>query len=68
MKNEAIIHRLTGECRDFERMPNPPGPDEQSGFRAEGLAVDRRTLHLVVPEVGIVTHPFVPEGPCTQIG
>lgn len=66
--NQAIIHRLTGTCRDSERLPNAPGAEEQSGFRAEGLAVDRRTLHLVVPEVGIVTHQFAPEAACTPIG
>ncbi|MBA2516348.1 MAG: hypothetical protein H0V22_03385 [Solirubrobacterales bacterium] len=66
--NLAIIHRLTGACLDSERLPNLPGDDEESGFRAVGLAADGRTLHLAVPDLGIVTHPFEPEGACREIG
>lgn len=66
--NQAIIHRLTGNCLDSERLVNPAGPDEESSFRAVGLAVDRRTLYLAVPGTGIVSHPFTPEGTCLRTG
>jgi len=66
--NAAIIHRLTGTCLNSERQANAPGQDEESGFRAIGLAVDGRTLHLAVPDLGIVTHPFDPDGTCREIG
>jgi hypothetical protein len=62
--NRAIIHRLTGSCRDSERLIN--ASEDVEGFRAVGLAVDRRTLYLSVPGVGIVSHPFAPEGACVR--
>jgi hypothetical protein len=64
--NQAIIHRLRGGCRDFETLSNPPGPDQESGFRATGLAVDGQTVYLVVPGTGIVTHRFAPGHSCTR--
>lgn len=62
--NRAIIYRQAGSCLEYETLDNPPGPDEQTGFRATGLAVDGETLYLVVPGTGIVTHEFEPQRPC----
>ena len=38
--NQAIIFRQAGACLEYERLANPPGPDQESGFRATALAVD----------------------------
>ena len=59
--NEARIARLSRSgCSEFERLINPPGPNEADGFLAEGLTVDGTTLYLFVPGTGIVTHEFKP--------
>ena len=63
--NQAIIRRLTGDCLDSERLRNATETEE--GFKAVGLAVDRRTVHLAVPGSGIVTHPFAPEAACIPL-
>lgn len=63
--NRAVIRRLTGSCLDVEQLINASEAEE--GFRAEGLAVDRRTVYLSVPSVGIVSHPFAPEGACIPL-
>lgn len=63
--NQAIIHRVSGpDCDARESLANAPGPDEESGYRATGLAVDGRDVHLVVPETGIVRHAFTPSQAC----
>jgi hypothetical protein len=62
--NQAIIFRLAGSCLEHEALANPAGPDQESGFRATGIAVDGGTLYLVVPGAGIVTHAFAPQRPC----
>jgi len=54
--NEAVIFRITRHCYERERLINPAGPNEQDGFLATDLAVDRTTLYLVVPGTGIVEH------------
>jgi len=64
--NEAIIFRqaAAGDCLQIERLVNPTGPDQETGYRATGLAVDRDRLFLVVPGTGIVEHAFAPERDC----
>ena len=62
--NQAIIRRQIGSCLETESLANAPGPDEESGYRATGLAVDEDDLYLVVPGTGIVRHPFTPEQAC----
>jgi hypothetical protein len=62
--NRAIIFRQAGACLQYETLVNPVGPDQESGFRATGMAVDGETLYLVVPGTGIVTHAFAPQRPC----
>src|SRR5205814_5029682 len=54
--NQAIIHRLAGGCQEWESLDNPPGPDQESGFRAIDVAVDGPTTYLLVPGTGIVSH------------
>jgi len=57
--NQAIIHRVTGtDCDARESLANAPGPDEESGYRATGMAVDGEDVYLVVPGTGIVRHDF----------
>lgn len=61
--NEARIAKLfpgPQSCLAFERLTNPPGPDQEMGFRAVGLAVDGATVYLSVPGTGIVEHEFKP--------
>src|SRR4051794_17852304 len=62
--NQAIIRRQIGSCLETESLANAPGPDEESGYRATGLAVDEDDLYLVVPDTGIVRHQFTPEQAC----
>ncbi|MBA3327183.1 MAG: hypothetical protein H0T43_02630 [Solirubrobacterales bacterium] len=62
--SQAVIFRHTGGCLDSEAMVNPRGPDEATGFRADALAVDGRTLYLSVPGTGIVAHGFTPDRTC----
>jgi hypothetical protein len=64
--NRAIIFRQAGSCLEHETLANAAGPDQETGFRATGIAVDGDTLHLVVPGTGIVTHSFTPQRPCAQ--
>jgi hypothetical protein len=61
--NLAVISRLqSGTCADYERLASP---EENEGYRAEGLAVDASTLYLYVPGTGIVTHTFTPTFTCS---
>lgn len=62
--NEAVLYRQTGSCFEYETLANPPGPDQESGYRASDLAVDGATLYLVVPGTGIVSHAFAPARAC----
>lgn len=62
--NQAVLHRLTGNCLESERMVTAAGPDDQSGFRAVDVAVDGTVVYLVVPGTGVVRHAFAPERPC----
>jgi hypothetical protein len=63
--NQAVIYRLTtGGCLDYESLANPPGPDQESGYRATALAVDGSSLFLTAPPTGIVNHAFAPEKAC----
>jgi hypothetical protein len=62
--NEAVIYKGRGACLQYESLANPPGPDDESGYRATDLAVDGTTLYLVVPGTGIVTHAFTPAHAC----
>src|SRR4051812_8997044 len=62
--NQAIVHRVTGTDDDaYESLANPAGPDEESGYRATGMAVDGDDLFLVAPGTGIVRHAFTPDQP-----
>jgi hypothetical protein len=65
--NRAIIHRVAKGCHDYETLVNPTGPDQETGYRATDLAVDGRTFYLVVPQAGIVSHEFTPEGTCSAL-
>jgi hypothetical protein len=58
--NQAVIYKGTGSCLRHETLETPPGPDQESSYRAIDLAVDDATLYLVVPGTGIVTHDFTP--------
>lgn len=63
--NQAIIHRVSGpDCDARESLANAPGPDEESGYRATGMAVDGDDVYLVVPDTGIVRHDFTPNPAC----
>ena len=64
--NVALLRRL-GSCLQTERLANPPGPDEESGFRASDVAVDGAALSLIVPATGIVSHAFAPEPGCQSV-
>jgi hypothetical protein len=55
--NETTIFRQQGDCVLRERLISPSGLDV---FLATGLAVDERTMYLIVPGSGIVTHTFTP--------
>src|SRR4051794_4818341 len=61
--NAARISRLQGSCLTWQTLTNPAGPDEADGYPATALAADTRTLYLVVPGTGIVTHEFAPVRP-----
>jgi len=60
--NEAVIQHAAGECFDFETLANASADDD--GYRAVGLAVDRRNLYLAAPGTGVVRHAFTPTGAC----
>src|SRR6478609_535009 len=62
--NQAVIYKGVTGCLEHESLQTPPGPDEESTYRAIDLAVDGTTLYLVVPGSGIVTHEFAPTGIC----
>jgi hypothetical protein len=63
--NQAVIYRLkTGGCLEYESLANPPGPDQETGYRATGLAVDGSSLFLTAPPTGIVSHTFASKQPC----
>jgi hypothetical protein len=63
--NQAVIHRVTAsDCSSRELLANAPGPDEESGYRATGMAVDGDDAYLVVPGTGIVRHDFAPAQAC----
>jgi len=66
--NQAIIHRLFNDCLSSERLPNPAGPNQETGFRATDIAVDARIVYLIQPGTGIVTHTFTPERDCIPQG
>ena len=60
---EARISRLvSGTCADSERLVSAPGEFER--FRAEAMAVDGRTIYILVPGTGIVAHAFAPTFLC----
>jgi len=65
--NRANIYKISSSCYRFASLVNPPGPNQQQGFPATDLAVDRTTLYLVVPGTGIVKHRFAPQGGCTKL-
>ena len=56
--DEAIIFRQEGDCLQRERLVSAPTAE---GFPATYLAVDERTMYLVVPGAGIVSHTFAPD-------
>lgn len=58
---EAVINRLTGDCREFQVLTS--APDEKT-FPAVDLAVDGRAVYLVVPGAGIIRHEFAADTPC----
>lgn len=60
----ATIERLATGYLAHETLPSLPGADPQTGFRASDVAVDSQTIYLVVPAAGIVSHRFMPAGPC----
>lgn len=62
--NEAVIYRQAGGCFEYETLANPPGPDQETGYRGSDLAVDGTRLYLVVPGTGIVSHGFTPVRAC----
>lgn len=65
--NRARIFRVAATCYDLEELVNPAGPDQETGFLATDLAVDGSTLYLVVPDTGVVLHPFTPQGACSPL-
>jgi hypothetical protein len=65
--NEALIFKVTGGCYQREALINPPGPDQESGYRAIDLAVDGSTLYLIDPAAGVVAHPFAPDAACAPL-
>jgi len=65
--NRANIYKISSSCYRLESLVNPSGPNQQQGFPATDLAVDRTTLYLVVPGTGIVKHRFAPQGGCTKL-
>lgn len=56
--SQTTIFRQTGDCLRIERLI---GASEDAPFLATDLAADGATLYLLVPGVGIVTHPFTPD-------
>jgi hypothetical protein len=63
--NEARITKLLGaDCTDAETLTNPPGPNDEDGYRADTLTVDGSTLYLYVAGTGIVTHTFSATSTC----
>lgn len=58
---QTIVYRVLALCDEYEVMTSPP---QDQRFPATDLAVDGRTLYLVVPGTGIVRHDFAPAGPC----
>jgi hypothetical protein len=62
--NQALIFRQAGSCVQHESLANAAGSDQESGFRATGIAVDGDTLYLVAPGTGIGIHAFAPERAC----
>nr|MBA2277748.1 hypothetical protein [Chloroflexia bacterium] len=58
---QAVINRLSGDCREFQALTSAPGEER---FPAVDLAVDGRATYLVVPGTGIIRHEFVPDSPC----
>ena len=65
--NRANIFKISRTCYRLESLINPGGPNQQQGFPAIDLAVDRTTLYLVVQGTGIVKHDFAPQGGCTKL-
>lgn len=65
--NLALLLRVTGTCYERETLANPPGPEQEVGFRANDVAVDGSTIYLLVPGVGVITHEFAPAGACTPL-
>jgi len=65
---QSTIKRLTGACLDFDTLVSSAGAQPPSGFRASDLAVDGRSLYLVVPGAGIVSHTFTPSRLCGGAG
>lgn len=64
--NLAIISRiLASGCAESEALVTPPGPAEGDMYVAEAMAVDRATMYLYVPLIGIVAHDSVPLRPCS---
>jgi hypothetical protein len=61
--NAARISRLQGSCLTWQTLTNPAGPGEADGYPATALAADTRTVYLVVPGTGVVTHEFFPVRP-----
>lgn len=59
---ETVLLRLAGRCREHELLT--AAPDDRR-HPATDLAVDHRTLLLVVPGTGIVEHRFTPAHPCS---
>jgi hypothetical protein len=59
---QTIVHRLLASCDEYEVMTSPP---QDQRFPAIDVAVDGRTVYLVVPGTGIVRHDFVPQRRCS---
>jgi hypothetical protein len=63
--NEAVISRLDpAGCLQSEELINPVGPNDEEGYRANGLAIDGESLFLAAPGIGIVSHEFTPAQAC----
>jgi hypothetical protein len=62
--NEAIIRRVAAGCDDWQTLANPAGPDEESSYRATGLAVDGADVYVIEPGSGISRHEYVADRSC----
>jgi len=62
----TFIKRLRNGCLAIETRESPPGAQPQTGHRATDIAVDGRTLYLLIPGAGVVRHESAPSQPCAK--